>query len=561
MVIMKPLDQSEFKSLAQNKTNLQSIRVDKVGCIGAGYVGGPTMTMMAYKCPNIKVYVCDKNVKRIQEWNSGNPPIYEPGLCEILEKTLNVNLFFTHEVEKVIKECDIIFISVNTPTKTYGRDKGLVLDTSMMEDCCRTISRCSKTSKVVVEKSTVPLKTSESLLEILYSCRSRQDLNFTVISNPEFLAEGTAISDLEFPSRVLIGGRTDSEMGKAGMSILKRIYSNWVPEDKILMMNVWSAELAKLASNAFLAQRISSINSFSRLCEATGADISQISQAIGSDKRIGNQFLTSSIGFGGSCFKKDVLCLVYLFEHFNLKDEAEYWRQVIHLNEVQKVSFSAKIVESMFRSVKNKKISILGFSFKKDTGDVRETPSGTVCFELLQEGADLTIFDPKSNKSEIVSELSKYSTGYLHDILPLESRKSYSNVIISQESTLVSEANSKKSIHFASDLETAIKGSHALVFCTDWDVFREIDFQEAYSNMEKPGFIFDGRNFLDHPRLFKIGFNVFPIGKPPLINSRSQVCSRDISYSSKHLESCSKLHVNNGTAQDGTDFENNALNY
>lgn len=560
--MMKPLDQNEVKILAQNKTSVQSIRVDRIGCIGAGYVGGPTMAVIAYKCPNIKVYVCDKNVKRIQEWNSESPPIYEPGLYEILKKTLNVNLFFTHEVEKVIKECDIIFISVNTPTKTYGREKGQVLDISMMEDCCRTISRYSKTSKVVVEKSTVPLKTSESLLEILYSCRTSQDFDFTVISNPEFLAEGTAISDLEFPSRVLIGGRTDSEIGKAGMSILKRIYLNWVPEQKIIMMNVWSAELAKLASNAFLAQRISSINSLSRLCEATGADISQISQAIGSDKRIGSQFLTSSIGFGGSCFKKDVLCLAYLFDHFNLRDEAEYWRQVIHLNEIQKMSFSAKIVKSMFNSIKNKKISILGFSFKKNTGDVRETPSGTICSDLLKEGADLTIFDPKSSKSEIISELSKYDIGYRHDDYQnLQGWKGDETVVISQESTLSSETNSSKGIHFASELEIAIKKSHALVFCTDWDIFKEIDFQQAYNNMERPGFIFDGRNFLDHSKLFEIGFNVFSIGKPPLINSRSQVSSKVPSYSSKNLESYSKLHVNNTSVQDGIDFENKALNY
>ncbi|KAJ1604812.1 UDP-glucose 6-dehydrogenase, partial [Cryptosporidium canis] len=242
--------------------------------------------------------------------------------------------------------CDIIFISVNTPTKSYGRERGEALDISMLEDCCRVISKNSETSKIVVEKSTVPIKTSESLLEILYSCRTKEDVDFTVISNPEFLAEGTAISDLEYPSRVLIGGRDDTEIGKAGMEILKRIYSSWVPEQKILMMNVWSAELAKLASNAFLAQRISSINSLSRLCEVTGADISHISQAVGSDQRIGSQFLTSSVGFGGSCFKKDVLCLAYLFDYFNLKDEAEYWRRVIHLNEVQKISFSAKIVRS-----------------------------------------------------------------------------------------------------------------------------------------------------------------------------------------------------------------------
>ncbi|KAH8584618.1 UDP-glucose 6-dehydrogenase [Cryptosporidium sp. chipmunk genotype I] len=553
-----------FNTLAQSNTKMQNIRVDKICCIGAGYVGGPTMAMIAYKCPNLEVYVCDKNVKRIQEWNSDTSPIYEPGLSEILKKTLNVNLFFTHEIDKVIKECDIIFISVNTPTKTYGKNKGEALDLSMMEDCCRTISKFSETSKVVIEKSTVPVKTSESLLEVLYSCRTRKDVEFTVISNPEFLAEGTAISDLEFPDRVLIGGRTDSEIGKIGMEILKMIYLNWIPEEKILMMNVWSAELAKLASNAFLAQRISSINSFSRLCEVTGADISQISQAVGSDKRIGSQFLTSSIGFGGSCFKKDILCLAYLFDHFNLKNEAEYWRQVIHLNEVQKTSFSAKIVKSMFNSLNNKKIAVLGFSFKKNTSDVRETPSGTICFELLREGANITIFDPQSKKSEMISELSKYGIRYM----------SYQNIqqnevtvdLEQTEQEIVSNYLSHNNIQISSELETAVQGSHALVFCTDWKTFKEINFQQAFNNMEKPAFIFDGRNFLHHHQLFEIGFNVFPIGMPALIHSNSQVNSK-LQSSFPQIETAYlKVHANNGITRDAAKlencmYENRALNY
>ncbi|KAL5366821.1 UDP-glucose 6-dehydrogenase [Cryptosporidium parvum] len=543
---------------------MKNIKTEKICCIGAGYVGGPTMAMIAYKCPNLKVYVCDKNIKRIQEWNSGTTPIYEPGLNEILKKTLNVNLFFSHEIEKVIEECDIIFISVNTPTKTYGRNKGEAPDLSMMEDCCRTISKFSETSKVVIEKSTVPVKTSESLLEVLYSCRKRKDVDFTVISNPEFLAEGTAISDLEFPDRVLIGGRTDSEIGKIGMEILKMIYLNWVPEEKILMMNVWSSELAKLASNAFLAQRISSINSFSRLCEATGADISQISKAVGSDKRIGNEFLTSSVGFGGSCFKKDVLCLAYLFDHFNLKDEAEYWRQVIHLNEVQKTSFSAKIVKSMFNSLNNKKVTVLGFSFKKNTSDVRETPSGTICFELLREGANITIFDPKSKKAEIISELSKYG---IHNMSFKIGQQGEANIQTEQtEKKIIPNSTGPNNIQISSELETAIKGSHALVFCTDWNTFKDINFQQAFSNMEKPAFIFDGRNFLQHYQLFEIGFNVYPIGMPPLIHSNSQVCSKFQSNSPQIEAVHSKMHVNNGSAKYGSElencmYENRALNY
>ncbi|KAJ1611303.1 UDP-glucose 6-dehydrogenase [Cryptosporidium canis] len=503
----------------------------------------------------MKVYVCDKSVRKIEEWNSGIPPIYEPGLYEVLKETLNVNLFFTNEVDKVIKDCDIIFISVNTPTKSYGRERGEALDISMLEDCCRVISKNSETSKIVVEKSTVPIKTSESLLEILYSCRTKEDVDFTVISNPEFLAEGTAISDLEYPSRVLIGGRDDTEIGKAGMEILKRIYSSWVPEQKILMMNVWSAELAKLASNAFLAQRISSINSLSRLCEVTGADISHISQAVGSDQRIGSQFLTSSVGFGGSCFKKDVLCLAYLFDYFNLKDEAEYWRRVIHLNEVQKISFSAKIVRSMFKSLRNKKISILGFSFKKDTGDVRETPSATICSELLREGASLTIFDPKSNKSDIISELSR---------LGIRSAHSEDGGV---EGEMVQEKHPDYSIQVTSEIEVAFDKSHALVFCTDWDMFRDIDFVEVYKNMEKPAYIFDGRNFLNHSQLFDIGFSVYPIGRPPLTHSFSQARLKPQFYASKSQESHPKLHTSNNMTQCLTKqqehymHENKALNF
>lgn len=561
---MESINQRLINILSKSNTKLQNMRVDKIGCIGAGYVGGPTMAIIAYKCPSLKIYVCDKDIKRIQEWNSDTPPIYEPGLSDILKKTLNVNLFFIHEVDQVIKECDIIFISVNTPTKTYGKEKGEAPDLSMIEDCCRTISKISQTSKIVIEKSTVPVKTSESLLEVLYSCRTKKDVDFTIISNPEFLAEGTAISDLEFPDRVLIGGRIDSEIGKVGMEILKTIYLSWVPEQKILMMNVWSAELAKLASNAFLAQRISSINSFSRLCEVTGANISHISQAVGSDKRIGNQFLTSSIGFGGSCFKKDVLCLAYLFDHFNLKDEAEYWRKVIHLNEVQKTSFSSKILNSMFKSLKNKKICILGFSFKKDTSDVRETPSGTICFELLKEGANLTIFDPKSKNSEIISELNKYGIQYI----PYENKQKDQMIVDSQENKQKPVTNIiNYNIQISSELETAIQGSHALVFCTEWNVFKEINFQRAFNNMEKPAFIFDGRNFLQHYQLFEMGFNVFPIGMPPLVHSNSQNNSKSQFYSHYIATTAhSKMHVNDGIIGNGAKYdnymhENRALNY
>ncbi|KAF7455934.1 UDP-glucose 6-dehydrogenase [Cryptosporidium felis] len=491
-----------------NRPELHKVRTNRIGCIGAGYVGGPTMAMIAYKCPNLEVYVCDKSARRIQEWNSDALPIYEPGLKGIVEKCRNVNLFFTSEIEQVIRNCDIIFVSVNTPTKTFGSWKGEAPDLSMLEESCRTISKCAERSKIIVEKSTVPVKTSELLLEILYSCKTDQkDADFAVISNPEFLAEGTAITDLEFPDRVLIGGNHDSEFSRLGMEVLRDIYLCWVPPERILLINVWSAELAKLAANAFLAQRISSINSISRLCEKTGAEVAQISQAIGTDSRIGKHFLKASVGFGGSCFKKDVLCLAYLFEHFGLKQEAEYWRSVVSLNEAQKTSFSAKIIRSMFNSVKEKKIAILGFSFKKDTGDVRDTPTGTVCMELLKEGARLVVFDPKSKKSEIAMELSKYH--------PLLASSAPSGQTLSDTSLHPLQ------VEIVPDLNSAIRNSHALVFCTDWDQFAEIDFQQALESMESPAYVFDGRNFLPHASLFRLGFNVFPIGSPPLVHSRS----------------------------------------
>ncbi|KAH8741937.1 UDP-glucose 6-dehydrogenase [Cryptosporidium ryanae] len=471
----------------------------KIGCIGAGYVGGPTMAVMAYKCPHLKIYVADVNETRINQWNSSVPPIYEPGLNNILDKTKNINLFFTTNIEMVIKECDILFIAVNTPTKSYGVGKGSIPDLSMWEECARSIAKYSNKNKIIIEKSTVPVKTCDLLLETLNSCKINKNIQFSIISNPEFLSEGTSIYDLEYPDRLLIGGKMDCKYTLYSMDILKNIYLNWIPESKILMISVWSSELTKLASNAFLAQRISSINSISRLCELTGANINQVSNAVGCDNRIGSKFLGASLGFGGSCFKKDILCLSYLFEHYNLKEDALYWKSISELNDYQTNCFSERIIKYMFNNIKNKKISILGFSFKKDTSDVRETPAAIVCQKLIGEGAKLFIHDPRVDSKNIIFELEK------------------KNHLCSKETCC--NSNKVQNVTVAKNIQDCFNDSHALVFCTDWDAFTNIDFQSVFNLMEKPAYIFDGRNFLDHQKLFKIGFNVISIGISPMVHS------------------------------------------
>ncbi|KAH7649255.1 UDP-glucose 6-dehydrogenase [Cryptosporidium bovis] len=486
-----------------------NIDVTKIGCIGAGYVGGPTMAMMAYKCPNLRIYAADVNETRINEWNSSVPPIYEPGLNDILDKTRNINLFFTTNVEMVIKECDILFIAVNTPTKDYGIGKDRIPDLSMWEECARSIAKYSNRNKIIIEKSTVPVKTCDLLLETLNSCKLDRNIQFSIISNPEFLSEGTSIYDLEHPDRVLIGGKMECQYTLYSMEILKNIYLNWIPEEKILMINAWSSELTKLASNAFLAQRISSINSISRLCEITGANIDQVSRAVGCDNRIGSKFLKASLGFGGSCFKKDILCLSYLFEHYNLKEDALYWKSVSKLNEYQTNCFSEKIIKHMFNNIKNKKISILGFSFKKDTSDIRETPAVIVCQKLIDEGAKLIIYDPCVDSNNIIIELEKKLHLCLKQNININQER-ISNVIVTK------------------NIQDCFKDSHALVFCTDWDAFNSIDFKSIINVMEKPAYIFDGRNFLDHNRLFNIGFNVISIGISPMVHCNNNIIGNEV---------------------------------
>ncbi len=447
-------------------------------CIGAGYVGGPTMAVIAKKCPDYKVIVVDINEERINQWQSGNPPIYEPGLKEAVQETLNKNLFFSSDVPGNIDKADIIFVSVNTPTKTFGEGAGMAADLQYWEKTAREILKRSTKDKIVVEKSTLPVRTAEAMEHILNSGKS--GVHFEVVSNPEFLAEGTAISDLENPDRVLIGGH-DSEKGKKAVQQIAEIYKHWVPEERIITTNLWSSELSKLTANAFLAQKISSINSISALCEATEADVDEVSRAIGMDSRIGSKFLKSSIGFGGSCFKKDILNLVYLCEHFGLIEVANYWQQVVQMNDYQKKRFLRRIISGMFNNVADKKIAVLGFAFKADTGDTRESPAIDICKWLYEEKAKIVVSDPQA----------------------LDNAKN-------------DLAFGADTIWFIEDPYEACRKAHAVVVLTEWEEYRDLDYQRIYDSMKKPAFIFDGRNILDRKKLHDLGFNVYAVGKRDL---------------------------------------------
>lgn len=447
-------------------------------CIGGGYVGGPTMAMIACSCPDWKVTVADVDEERIRAWNSDELPIYEPGLDEIVKEVRGRNLFFTTDVVTGIREASIIFVSVNTPTKTSGAGAGKAADLRFWEKSARLIMEHAQEGKIVVEKSTLPVRAAEAIHRILQS--NTKGLQFHVLSNPEFLAEGTAIADLRNPDRVLIGSMTVPD-GHEAVQILVDIYARWVPREKILTTNVWSSEMAKLASNAMLAQRISSINSISALCEKTDADISEVSGAIGMDSRIGPKFLKAGIGFGGSCFRKDILNLVYLCQCYNLPEVADYWEQVVLMNEFQERRFVRKIVEAMFNTVAGKRIALFGFAFKADTGDTREAPAIYVSRMLLEEQADLAVYDPKA--------------------IP-NARKDL--------------AGCAGKIHYCSDPYEAVRGAHAIALLTDWREFASLDYGKIFSLMEKPAFVFDGRNLLDHRALYDLGFNVYPLGKPAL---------------------------------------------
>lgn len=459
----------------------------KICCMGAGYVGGPTMAVIAAKCPRIKVVVVDLSEKQIAAWNSDVLPIYEPGLDELVKSVRGKNLFFSTDIDAHIEASDIIFVSVNTPTKTAGIGAGRAANIKNCELCARKIAEVAKSGKIVVEKSTVPVRTADSIKRVLASA---SPYKFQVLSNPEFLAEGTAVNDLLFPSRVLIGGE-QSPAGLVAIQTLVSVYANWVPLPQIITTNLWSSELSKLVANAFLAQRVSSINSITALCEQTDADIDEISRAIGSDPRIGNKFLKASVGFGGSCFQKDILNLVYICETFGLPEVAEYWHQVIKMNDYQKRRFSHKIVGAMFNTVTDKKISIFGFAFKKDTGDTRETASAFVMKDLLDERAKLSVYDPQVERAQMFEEF-KYTLNVTADTV-----KDLDSLVTTCSSALV-----------------AATGSHAIAVMTEWDEFVTLDYAELFKVMSKPAFIFDGRNILPHQALRDIGFEVYAIGKP-----------------------------------------------
>ncbi|KAK2966685.1 hypothetical protein RJ640_007970 [Escallonia rubra] len=466
----------------------------KICCIGAGYVGGPTMAVIAYKCPSVEVVVVDISKPRINAWNSEQLPIYEPGLEDVVKKCRGKNLFFSAEIEKHVAKADIIFVSVNTPTKTQGLGAGKAADLTYWETAARLIADVSKSAKIVVEKSTVPVKTAEAIEKIL--THNSKGISFQILSNPEFLAGGTAINDLFNPDRVLIGGRETPD-GMKAVKALKDIYAHWVPEERIICTNLWSAELSKLAANAFLAQRISSVNAMSALCEATGADVSEVSNAVGKDTRIGPKFLNSSVGFGGSCFQKDILNLVYICECNGLPQVANYWKQVIKVNDYQKTRFVNRVVSSMFNTIANKKIAILGFSFKKDTGDTRETPAIDVCRGLLRDEAQLSIYDPQVPERQIRDDLSMRKLDWEHP-------GHASSVSFS----------APEQISVVTDAYQATEGAHAICILTEWDEFRFLDFQRIYDSMPNPAYIFDGRNIVDVEKLRKIGFIVYSIGKP-----------------------------------------------
>jgi UDPglucose 6-dehydrogenase len=467
-------------------------KIKSVCCIGAGYVGGPTMAVIAYKNPSLKVTVVDINEQRINGWNSNDLnqlPVYEPGLAEIVAQVRNKNLFFSTQVEKAIVDSEMIFISVNTPTKTYGVGKGMAADLKYVELCARQIAKVAKTDKIVVEKSTLPVRTAESIKRIFDATNGK--VKFQVLSNPEFLAEGTAVDDLENADRILIGGDIDTVEGTEAIDALVNIYASWVPRERIITTRIWSSELSKLTANAFLAQRISSINSVSAICEKTGADVNEVANAIGKDSRIGSKFLKSSVGFGGSCFQKDILNLVYLCHHFGLPEVADYWEQVIKINDYQKKRFAKSIIDNLFNTISGKKIAFLGWAFKKDTNDTRESAAIYVAWELIKDQAEIHVYDPKVKKAQIYNDL---------------------NYLMSVDNSL-SKETIEKTVFVHDTPEEAMDSSHAVAVLTEWDEFKTYDWQKIYESMQKPAFVFDGRNILNVSELRKIGFEAKAIGK------------------------------------------------
>ena len=462
------------------------MKIKNICCIGAGYVGGPTMSIIAQKNPEIKVHVVDMNANKIAAWNSKNLdylPVYEPGLSKVVEEARGRNLFFSTDVDKQIYDAEMIFISVNTPTKTSGEGKGYAADLKYIEACAKQIAKVSKTDKIVVEKSTVPVRTSEKIKHILKL--NNKDVDFQILSNPEFLAEGTAMRDLEIPDRVLIGG-DNTVKGKKAVESLFNIYSSWVPEENILVTNLWSSELSKLTANAFLAQRISSINSLSELCEETGADIEEVSKAIGMDSRIGNSFLKTSVGFGGSCFQKDILNLVYIARSLGLVKVADYWEQILIINKHQRERFANKIKTLINKNSLIKSVSILGWAFKKDTNDTRESAAIYVSDSLIRSDISVNVYDPKVKESQILFDINHINENY-------------------------TENNEHVSIY--NDPIESVDKTNIIAILTEWDEFKDYNWKKIFDKMNKPAYIYDGRNILEKEKLESIGFNYIGIGR------------------------------------------------
>lgn len=452
--------------------------VSNILCVGAGYVGGPTMAVLADQCPQLKVVVMDIDPERIARWNSDSLPVYEPGLDEVVRRRRGKNLFFEVASPELVSAADMVFVSVNTPTKDFGEGAGMAPDLQYWEQSARFLRPHLKDGAIIVEKSTVPVRTADAISRILH--HEAGDRRFSVLSNPEFLAEGTAIRDLEHPDRVLIGCE-ENPAGREAAKALAALYRHWVPEERIVFSNVWSSELSKLAANAFLAQRISSINAISALCEVTQADVTEISRAVGADRRIGASFLEAGVGFGGSCFRKDILSLSYLCRQEGLTEVANYWQSVVEMNDYQIHRFTRGVVEALFNTVSGKKLAMFGFAFKPGTNDTRDTPAHAVCRMLLEEHASVTVTDPRALEN---------------------ARRDLKGV--------------KGDLSFEADPYKAAEGSHAVILATHWDEYRKLDYRRIFQNMEKPAFFFDGRNWLDPVELHEIGFNVYPIGKAPL---------------------------------------------
>ncbi|KAJ5068797.1 udp-glucose 6-dehydrogenase [Anaeramoeba ignava] len=457
-------------------------------CLGAGYVGVPTMAVICEKNPDIKATVFDVDEKRIAAWKSENLPFYEPDLEDIIKAKRDKSLFFSTDAEKSINEADLIYICVGTPTKTTGIGAGMGTNLTYIESTARMIAKYSKTNKIIVEKSTVPVQTS-SYLEKVLKANAQPNVTFEILSNPEFMAEGSAIRDLRKPDRVVIGGK-DTESAQKAIEILKKIYC-WVDDKQIVTTNLFSSELIKLTANAFLAQRVSSINAIAEVAEVTGANVHEIARGIGLDSRIGPKFLGAGIGFGGSCFQKDLFNLIYLCEWFNLKEVVAYWKQVVIMNDHQRKRFVMKILNKMFNNITSKKISVLGFAFKKDTSDTRESPAIYISDYLIKEGAHLSIYDPKATKETILRDLQ----------------------------ALTPNVNLEKQVTVVSNAQDSIKESHAILILTDWDEFKELNLAETYKIMEKPAYIFDGRNVIDQKEARKIGFETYSVGTPLIYNS------------------------------------------